>query len=345
MHDSGTPTGVRQHFLRYVPRRPYASDDPRRGVQVMTKRAALDCAHVQVQGMMRATLPIDLDSPHSAVIVREMDFPPPNLIMVNPENGHLHAGWQLAEPVPFTERGHYKPQKAFRDLQAQLSCLYGADPAYAGFLVKTPYHPRWQTLEGPTAPYSMGDLFDAMPAGIAAQVRARRERIAEGEGRHQTLFHTGRLWAYGEVKRAKRAGSFQAWEDRVLREFHMLNTFARPLPQSEVKSTAYTVARWTWQNADRLSGSVIGGQKRSAVKSWDRPDMTPDERKERMADGAAYTNAIRRAQIFDAITQAIGQLTAAGNLYPTGREIAVQAGVSLSSVRRFQASDRACKGN
>lgn len=335
----------RAHFIRYVPRRPYASNNPRKGVQPMSKREALECSHVQVQtATMRAALTIDLDHPEAVTIVREMDFPRPHLTMVKPENGHLHAVWQIAEPVAFSERSRHKPRQAYRDLQAQITCLYGADSGFSGFMVKTPFHPQWQTLQHDAPPYSMAELFEAMPAGIPAQARLKRQE-AHGEGRNHTLFEIGRLWAYGQVKRARRNGVYQKWEDQVIREFNMLNAFDTPLSVSEVRSIAYSVARWTWEHADSLNGSVIGGEKRSLTKSWERPEITPEERKARMAEGAAHSHAVRRARTYDAITAALGTLAGQGKHHPTHREVAELAGVSVRTVLRFRASGLASQTN
>lgn len=333
-----TPSGGRAHFIRHAPKRPRAADDYTRGVQIMPKRAALECASIQLQPPdMRASISADLDSPESYTVIREMDFPTPQLIMVNPANGHAHAIWQLREPVGFGEATRRTPQRAFLDLQRQITTLYGADLGYPHYMVKTPGHSRWHTVETGAALYTMPELYEAMPAGIrklAAQQRA--ERQAQGEGRHSTLWEIGRRWAYGEARRFKRRGTRPQWYAHVLAEFKALNSFALPLPAREVESLARYVAGWTWDNAERLNGSVLDGEKRSLIPSWKREALTEEQRTQRRSQGARYANAAQRNATDDAITAAIAELAGEGVHAPSVTLIAQRAGVTRPTVYAFR---------
>lgn len=340
MHPHLSKSRAFRHFVQHTPRKPRAADSYTNGVHILPKRAALECGHIQLQpAEMRASIAADLDTPDAYTRLRELDYPPAQLLMRNPENGHIHPIWQIRDAVPFTEDARRPPQRAFMDLQRQITLMAGGDAGYSHYLVKTPGHARWETIVNDIPPYSMAELLDAIPAGIAAQSRQRKAQVAHGEGRHQTLFDIGRKWAYGEVGRHKRrGGNAQTWADRVRAEFLNLNAFALPLSVNQVHSLARNVARWTWENADRLNGSVLDGEKRSLVKSWQREEITDEQAKERMSQGARYANAVRRNKTVDAITDAIGQLIAQGIHSPSAAQVAALAGVSSRTVERFRAS-------
>lgn len=328
-------TRAYQHFIQHTPKRPRATDRLGQNAPYMQKRAALECANIQLQpAEMRGSIAADMDQGTALSIVLEMDFPRPQLIMVNPENGHAHPIWQLEDAVPFGQNFRRKPQTAFMDLQRQVTLLYSADPGYGHYMVKTPGHSRWETLVHDVAPYSLSELFEAMPAGIAKQASAKAGRVQHGEGRHQTLFDIGRLWAYGEIKRAvKRGQTLEQWKLTVTAEFLNLNAFAEPLPASQVRSLARRVAQYCWDNTDRLNGSVLDGEKRSLTKSWQREAVEPEYAKARMQQGALYTNAARRNKSEDAVFQALATLAGQGITSPNISQLAVLSGVSRPTVR------------
>lgn len=340
-----------RHFVRYSPKNPFAADNYERGVYAMRKWEALQCAHMQLQPReMRASFAIDIDSPHAVERVLEMDFLPAHLIMVNPLNGHAHVNIQIGEPVTFGGNARPAPQRAFMDLQKQLRLLYGGDASFGHFMIKTPGHERWRTIYNDHPPYSMAELFEAIPVGIARQARSRAKPLeANSVGRHQTLFDIGRYWAYGEVAQAKLTGNYEAWKHHVTQQFLELNAFAIPLPLWEVRSLAGSVARYCWANADKLSGSVIGGAKRSRIPSDKRTALTPRESKSRMAQGGRYgaeiTNARQRNKRDDLILDAIGSLIAEGIPQPSKRQIAQRAGVSERTVANWRSAQGGGSGN
>ena len=61
-----------------------------------------------------------------------------------------------------------------------------------------------------------------------------------------------REWAYKAVRRFWRPNGYDAWADAVLAACESANAFGLeqggPLPVSEIKSTAKSIARWVWRN-------------------------------------------------------------------------------------------------
>lgn len=120
----------------------------------------------------------------------------------------------------------------------------GADQAYTHFLTKTPGHSRWRTIWGRQQPYGLDELRRALPEDLPLPRKISR-REAVGFGRNVSLFDSLRAWAYRARLEYSR---FEAFSEACLGHAQALNTFAAPLPFSEVRSTARSVAKWVWAN-------------------------------------------------------------------------------------------------
>ena len=80
----------------------------------------------------------------------------------------------------------------------------------------------------------------------------RSSKEATGLGRNVTLFDNVREWAYTAIRAHWRPNGYEAWADAVRAACESANAFGReqggPLPHSEIKATAKSIARWTWRN-------------------------------------------------------------------------------------------------
>lgn len=333
------------HFVGNLPHSPRATNDfQREGLHRHDKRTALSSRYIQPDRPYQAAwMKLDIDRVEACAAWIDQGAPRPHLIMGNPRNGHGHLLYGYKTPIVTSLGGHAAPLRFMANVEAGFTRMFGADPAYSGHTVKTPFHPSWFTHvhDGPL--YDLAELVDALPSSISTRPVPRTEYV--GNSRNLALFDTLRYWAYGEVKAAKALGNYSTWEQAVHAHAFTLNAYIHPLPMSEVRSTARSVARYAWRNADHLAASVLGGVKRSKVKSWNRPEMSAQEAKERMAESAHRTHAVMRNRTFDAITDAIGQLASQGNAQPTAAQIAQISGLSARTVRRFRAGQGSGAGN
>lgn len=335
-----TPHGAAfAHFVANLPRQPQATNDFQRGLYRSSQAEALESRYIQPERPYQAAwLKLDIDRVEACAAWIDQGLPAPHFMVGNPRNGHGHLLYGLHTPIVTSLGGHLAPLKYMANVEAGFTRLLGADPAYSGHTVKTPFHPSWFTRTYDGALYSLSDLLRALPASVSTRQIPRAEYV--GNSRNLALFDALRYWAYGEVRAAKAGGDYGKWEQAVHAHAHTLNAFQHPLPMSEVRSTARSVARYAWRNADRLAVSVLGGVKRSKVKSWNRPEMSGQEARERMADAAYRTHAVMRSRTFDAITGAIAELIGEGVHVPTAAQIAQRAGVSVRTVRTFRGSQR-----
>ncbi|WP_180015693.1 primase C-terminal domain-containing protein, partial [Acinetobacter sp. YH16031] len=69
-----------------------------------------------------------------------------------------------------------------------------------------------------------------------------------GLGRNVTMFEKGRHWAYKAIRDYMHHNTSLEWEKAVRAQIEAINSgFEQPLPYSEVKATAKSIAKWVWQ--------------------------------------------------------------------------------------------------
>ena len=62
------------------------------------------------------------------------------------------------------------------------------------------------------------------------------------------MFEKGRHWAYTAIRDYMHHYSSHEWERAVKAQIEAINnSFEQPLPYSEVKATAKSIAKWVWQ--------------------------------------------------------------------------------------------------
>lgn len=241
-------------FAASLPRWLACTDNPADGVAMLPAEKALKRAHIAPNSRNLAwVLAFDIDRPEAGAAWLDADLPQPNWIAQNPKNGHAHLGYALAAPVSRSVFSRGCPQRYLARIQHAMTRALGADQAYTHFLTKTPGHARWRTIWGRQQPYDLDELRRALPEDLPLPKRIKAAD-AVGLGRNVTLFDGLRAWAY----RARlEYSSFEAWQDACLGHALALNTFAAPLPFSEVRSTARSVAKWTWANISPAGFSAV----------------------------------------------------------------------------------------
>ena len=245
-------------FVDRIPRRPYCSDDPAQGLLIRPQATALAYRHIQHNPPPHVScLVFDVDrKPHEQHWRegyhewRERGLPAPHWISINPENGNYHLGYLLASPVARTSAAKLKPLRYLAAIEHVLARRLGADMGYVGLITKNPVHRDWWTTWHNHAPYPLDYLAEFCPdADLAAYSRRSRKEVG-GLGRNVTVFDNVREWAYSAVREYWRPNGYEAWADAVRAACESANAFGReqggPLPHSEIKATAKSIARWVW---------------------------------------------------------------------------------------------------
>ena len=238
-------------FVERLPRRPYCTDDPAQGLLIRPQATALAYRHIQHNPPPHvACLVFDVDSSDGYEAWKDAGLPAPNWITFNPKNSHAHYGYYLEAVVARTCAAKQKPLRYLAAIEHVLAKRLGADMGYAGLITKNPVHGDWWTIWHHTDTFSLDYLAEFCPdAELAAYSRRSRKEVG-GLGRNVTVFDNVREWAYSAVREFWRPNGYEVWADAVRASCESANAFGReqggPLPMSEIKATAKSIARWVW---------------------------------------------------------------------------------------------------
>jgi hypothetical protein len=141
-----------------------------------------------------------------------------------------------------------------------------ADAQYCGLIAKNPMHERWRTYSINAESYSLGEMSEYVD--LAKYGDRRRSMPETGLGRNVNLFNRLRLWAYKAIRQGW--PDFDQWHRACFDRAVGYNQTSNPLPISEVKSTALSVAKWTYRNFNSAAFSELqahrGSQKGQKVR-------------------------------------------------------------------------------
>ena len=191
-------------------------------------------------------LAYDLDSETARFDWSDKNCPPPNILALNPDNGHGHLLYGLKAPVHDYAEARDKPRRYLSAIDVALTAELGADPAYTKLLCKNPLNERWDVLFPRALLYDLDELAGWLDLD---KYKDRRRRLPDvGYGRNDTLFNSLRRWAYSQ-RRNQRFLNEEMFRDVILNHGLVINSdFQTPLPHNEVRHTAKSVSRWTWRN-------------------------------------------------------------------------------------------------
>ncbi|MCU4310396.1 plasmid replicase [Acinetobacter sp. ACNIH3] len=231
-------------FYAKLPHKPYCSDDLGYGVIIRSKKTAIQMPYIQHNPPCLVTsLVFDVDRADAFFAWADANLPEPTWISRNPENYHAHIGYMLASPVCTTHNARQKVIEYLAKIQQAYTLALGADQGYVGLITKNPCHDAWETHISNKKPYELGYLADFV------ELKELKTDLKEvtGFGRNCAMFDTVRKWAYKAI-REYRGSTFDTWSAKVLEHCISVNSaFLNPLPYSEVRATAKSIARYCWK--------------------------------------------------------------------------------------------------
>jgi hypothetical protein len=272
----------------------------------------------------------------------------PNLIVQNPENLNCHYLFLLKNPVWIKNTGKQAPQAYLYAIKTAMTAKLSADSRYSGLICKNPLNAQWRTTELHSRPYSMDDLGKYLDLSLPS-IERDRAKAEKGlidvviNGRNDHLFTVLRLFAYERIASYKaHEGSmdniklFRMWQNAIEKEANRINTdFSNILPYSEIKSTAKSVSRWTWEHYDAGAKAQRGkmgfGETRNT--NIELPMLPEEERKRRQSLSAELTNKHRKENTELKIKQTIERLKANGEKV-TKAAVAKSAGLAREVISR-----------
>jgi len=240
-----------ERFAQTLPFRVHATDDFRRGAHRERREVARSMAEIAPDppGWLTA-LRFDIDTEGGGAAWIEAELPTPNLIVINPRNGHAHlvyllGGWVQTD---FSDPRRLKVVRYAAAIERAYTAALGADPAYTGRFQHNPLSDAYVTKIGRDAPYSLDELARYVDLNESSQ----KKRPPIGIGRNVETFNQLRRWAYVAVT-DWRIGPYEAWCGVVADRGEQIAADVGaasprgPLKPNEVDHIVKSVARWVWE--------------------------------------------------------------------------------------------------
>lgn len=232
-------------FYQNLAYKPYCSEDLYYGLRVRPKDIAVLKPYIQGnQPSMMHYFFFDIDREEAVLAWFDADLPRPYWTAQTSKNGHAHICYKLQLPLCTSELGSKKAISYAAKVQAGLATKLGADVGYSHLITKNPFSQEWRTTFWTDQAYTLDYLADFVE--LPKKLTKRQE--ASGLGRNCTLFDMTRKWAYTAVREYLHYDSSLTWEKAVLAHLQALNgEFTEPLPYSELKATARSIANYCWK--------------------------------------------------------------------------------------------------
>jgi hypothetical protein len=227
-----------------LPNKPYCTDEL--GVTyIRPKSSAIKKKYLQVnQPKLVTYLVFDIDRQGGVLSWYDNDLPAPYWTSKNPENGHAHIAYRLKVPFCTSDIAHSEPIRYAAAIQSAMTERLKADRGFAGLLTKNPLHSHWQNEFWTEYEYTLDELADYLDL----KGHPLRGSETSGLGRNCELFDNTRQWAYKAIREYWAPNYKRKWNAAVYDKVESTNSqFNVPLPVSEVKAIAKSIANWTYR--------------------------------------------------------------------------------------------------
>ena len=228
-----------------LPNKPYCMDEKPGYMLIRSKNIAIKKPYLQINAPTTTIYFVfDDDKEDSALSWFDTNLPAPYWTTQNPDNGHCHHCYKLEIPLHTSEFSSIKAIKYAQAVYYAYALKLGADLSYSQLITKNPLHPQHRTTYWTKQAYSLDYLADFVD--LPKKLPKKLEVV--GLGRNVTMFEKGRRWAYTAIRDYMHHNSSHEWERAVKTHLEAINAgFEVPLPYSEVKATAKSIAKWVWQ--------------------------------------------------------------------------------------------------
>lgn len=233
-------------FFDDLPKKPYCAEE-KNYIMVKPKRIATTFDYIQPNHpAVTRWLVFDLDYNDALHAYKNRNCPEPQIIVANPENGHAHLFYRLAEPVGKWGKSSVKAIMYLTAVYNALAKKLGADAGYSGNICKNPASDRWHsyTTDAPEGGYTLGELAEWLDLDTWHNTARSIKKQAANDtafGRNVSLFHGIRHDCYALCN--KHSGRALLREIVALADAYNAR-FDEPLPSNEVMNTARSIYRY-----------------------------------------------------------------------------------------------------
>ena len=261
-------------LIETLPHKPYCTDEL--GVTyIRPKSTAIKKKYLQVnQPKLVTYLVFDIDRQGGVLAWYDNDLPTPYWTSKNPDNAHAHIAYRLKVPFCTSDIAHSEPIRYAAAIESAMIERLKADRGFAGLLTKNPLHPHWQNEFWTEYEYTLDELAEYLDL----KGHPLRGSEVSGLGRNCELFDNTRQWAYRAIREYWAPNYKRKWNAAVYDQVEALNAqFKVPLPVSEVKAIAKSIANWTYREFTpekfRQSQARKGAKGGKSSKGGGRPSL------------------------------------------------------------------------
>ncbi|MFH7767712.1 replication initiation protein [Acinetobacter sp. BSP-28] len=256
---AGIPVQQQLDLFENLPHKPYCMDEKPGFMLIRTKSIAVKKPYIQINPpLMTIYFVFDDDKEDAAWSWFDANLPAPLWTTQNSDNGRCHHCYKLEIPLCTSEFASIKAIKYAQAVYYAYALKMGADLNYSHLITKNPLHPQWRTTVWTDQAYSLDYLADFVD--LPKRIPKKLEVV--GLGRNVTMFEKGRHWAYKAIRDYIHYNSSYEWERAVREQIEAINNgFEQPLPYSEVKATAKSIAKWVWQRFSYGDFSAIQAER------------------------------------------------------------------------------------
>ncbi|MBU2843693.1 replication initiation protein [Acidithiobacillus thiooxidans] len=312
-----------EYFRSHLPPKPYCTDDLTEGLKIRALKIAIEKSYIQPNGpgmvwvMVKDVDRAVIDPTDWWPVWETAGLPEPNMAVLNRRTKRGHLIYLLAAGVSKTSAARLAPLRFLSAVDQAYTLALGADTMYSGLICKNPFSDRWKVWEVHGNPFTLDDLAKWVDLTSPAITDPKPLSEIASLGRNCAMFDEGRKWAYQAIRDHWAPNGLPRWQEAVLGQLRAINgQFHEPLPFSEVKATARSIAKWTWRNITPQGLQEL----------IDRTH-TPEKQAER---GKASGKARRLSREQDRATARL--MRAQGLTYP---QIAAEFGIGLDTAWRW----------
>lgn len=238
-------------FEARLPKRPYHAPESiqETGLRIAYAQQAIKSRYIQHNGPThKFWLVFDIDRPGAGLHWSDVNAPPPNIAVMNPDNRKSHYLYSLEVAVRTADDGSEKALRYAAAIEHALAVKLDADLGYAGLICKNPLNKHWDVAVWDDTSYTLDDLASWVTLDGYG---TRKKRLPDyGLGRNCNLFDYLRNWSYKAIRQGW--PDYEQWFSACLdrAKGYNLQQFGKDmrLPESEVKATAKSVAKFTYKH-------------------------------------------------------------------------------------------------
>jgi len=258
-------------FKGGLPKRPYCTSDPTKGLIIRSVEQALRFRYIQPNHPnSKLNFVFDIDRPTCvSEITDDLNLPAPHYFVQNPKNHHAHVFYCLDTPVHLNHNSSQKAMRFGAAVDCSMTDHLSADSNYSGLIAKNPVHEHWRTYTINSDGYDLTEIAEYL--NLDTYSDQRRSMPDTGLGRNVNLFDRVRKWAY----KAKRRDNIPDWHGAVLEKAEHYNTTENPLQWREVRQIAKSVAKWTDKHFSQEAFSATQASRGRRKGKKRRDDLLP----------------------------------------------------------------------